>query len=199
MALGRRGVLVWGADPADAAPALRRLADREAMKVVARTPRSRKNKGRQGEIEVMHMFRDAGYTDAARAPGSGAYRPYGSGDLSPWPGDLAFVKPWLVEVKYAEASVAGGERTWPGSTFIKATLRDLSKLADRRNAQFGIRVREIPVLFTRANFEPWRVFVRDHVFHGPLTEDVRGEVDRWVEVDQYFFFAVIEPHWRDRG
>ena len=167
-------------------------------KIVAKTPRSRKNKGRQGEIEVMHLFRDAGYTDAARAPGSGAYRPYGAGDLSPWPGDLAFVRPWLVEVKYAEASIAGGTKTWSGSTFIKATLRDLGKLADRRNAQPGRRHRDIPVLFTRANFEPWRVFVRDGVFR-EATVPGFPHPDRWVEVDARFFFDVIEPVWRDRG
>ena len=80
--------------------------------------------------------------------------------------------------------------------------RDLTKLAARRNQVSGIRHRDIPVLWTRSNFEPWRVFVPRNIFlavFGPETGGTDLTVPTWVEVDQYVYFGAIEPHWRIRG
>lgn len=122
---------------------------------VLRAKRARQ-RGKQGETEVVKLWRTAGWTWAARSPGSGSLRPYGSGDVSPWPGDIIGVQPWLVEVKLAQASTAPS-REWPGSAFTRKTMHDLLQLSSRHP---GSR----PVMFMRPpsfRGEPvlWRVVV----------------------------------------
>jgi len=146
-----------------------------------------RDKGSRGEREVVAMFRSAGWDRAARSPGSGSIRPFGAGDMSPWPGDLCFVEPWLVEVKYDERVEEGGVRTWAGSTFVKATLRDLEKLWVRHAGIVG-RAAPKPVLFARANLAPWRVWVPTSLlgsWHLPL------ESHTWVEITPDLFFEEI--------
>jgi hypothetical protein len=158
--------------------------------------RGSKQKGARGEAEVVEMFRANGYAKAARSPGSGAMRPYGAGDLSPWPGDLIGVEPFLVEVKYDERVYAQGDviqRTWAGSPFIKVTLRALEKLADRHNGIVG-GTRVIPVLFARSNMKGWRVFIPQTVFLDEVQAGepcVQGFPDpTYVEVSPDDFFSL---------
>jgi hypothetical protein len=146
------------------------------------------------------MFRAAGYDRACRSPGSGAIRPYGAGDMSPWPGDLAFTGPFMVEVKYDERVWnQGGGKTWIGSTFIRKTLRDLDKLAARR--VIG-KPRPIPVLFARSNLKPWRVFVRaadlDNVlFDPPFTFVQFPGHGEWAEIPPDVFFDLFPARFDD--
>ena len=123
-------------------------------------------KGARGEREVVAMFRDAGWHGTMRAPGSGSLRSYGAGSPSPFPGDIIVkrgeyerTEPWIVEVKYDERLADGGVRTWQGSTFIMATLRDLAKETDRTKI-IG-RPSNVPVLFARSARIPWQVWVRE--------------------------------------
>lgn len=138
------------------------------------------------------MFRAAGFDRAARSPGSGSIRPYGAGDMSPWPGDLCFVDPWMVEVKYDERVEAGGERTWPGSTFVKGTLRDLAKL-QRQHAAIVGRYAPIPVLFARANLHPWRVWIPESLFLMGSDSSLGYHPGAWVEVTPWAFFEEVVP------
>lgn len=162
--------------------------------------RSAKVKGSKGEREVVAMFRAAGFDRAARSPGSGSLRPYGAGDMSPWPGDLAFVTPFMVEVKYDERVEAGGVRTWPGSTFVKATLRDLAQL-QRQHASIVGRRAAIPVLFARANLHPWRVWVNTLTFHKTYwrmeDEWFLPATVAWAEITPEMFFSEVVPRVRD--
>jgi hypothetical protein len=143
-------------------------------------------KGKRGEREVVTQFRLHGFPKAARTPGSGSLRPYGAGDASPWPGDIYGVEPYLVEVKYDEKVEAGGVRSWPGRGFIQGVLRDLDKLANRKIIG---KPSPIPVLFARANFHPWRVWVRDDWMG---VDVVRSEPPGWIEITPYTFFSAIE-------
>ena len=144
-------------------------------------------KGARGEREVVAMFRDNGWPRAARSPGSGSLRPYGEGDSSPWPGDLAFVKPFLVEVKYDERWADGGARTWMGSTFVKGVLRDLRKLQRRKAIGGGI---QIPVLFVRSAQRTWSVWVPQITFLSWFGSFKRSALDpdEWVQITVDDFF-----------
>jgi hypothetical protein len=122
------------------------------------TVKSRKGKGAQGEREVAALWRSYGWKRACPTPGSGSLRPWGAGDIPAWPGDIAFIQPFICEVK-RDQKVAQHSRGWEGSAFIRATLRDLSDLADRLNGTVGKRARVRPVGCFRANFQDWRWFI----------------------------------------
>lgn len=150
-----------------------------------------RDKGKRGEREVALLWKMAGYLRACPTPGSGGLRPYGAGDTSPWPGDIAFIQPWLCEVKFDE-KVKAPSRGWAGQSFVRRTLRDLDKLASRHIIG-GAKLR--PCLFARASFEEWHVWAREAEvlpwlgLHWPST-------DGWVELttDQFFELAlVLEP------
>lgn len=170
----------------------------------AKTSGSVRSKGQKGEREVVALFRANGYPDAVRSPGSGALRSSGAGSLSPWPGDLARVRPWLIEVKRRESSHETGEkvrRTWPGSSFIRSTLRDLTKLADYHQRMITPRPNVVPVLFIRGAHEPWRVFVTEYRFQMEMSSMTAGmppfAATGWVEITVPFFFEHIVPPVRD--
>ena len=173
------------------------------MSRTAKTSGSVRSKGQKGEREVVARYRANGYPDAVRSPGSGALRSSGAGSLSPWPGDLARVRPWLVEVKRDERSHATGEkvqRTWPGSTFIRKTLRDLDQLARFHEGMTTPRVNVVPVLWVRGGQEPWRVVVRDFRFRvGIGAQTDLGDIGRWVEVPEWFYWEHIVPPVRDQA
>lgn len=157
--------------------------------------RGSRDKGSRGEKEVVQMFRVAGWPDACRSPGSGSLRPWGAGDMSPWPGDLAYTNPFIVEVKYDEKVYRQGEkvkRTWVGSAFLREKLRDLTKLGARHNGIVGAHP-QYPVLFARSNLKPWRVFVDEPTF--AKAWGVTFSVDRatWVEITPEEFFEVVVP------
>ena len=152
-----------------------------------------RSKGQRGEREVAHLWRMAGYLRACPTPGSGGLRPYGAGDLSPWPGDIAFIRPWLCEVKFDE-HVKDHSRGWVGSSFVRARLRELTKLADRHIIG---AVRPRPVLFARGSFEDWRVFVPAADFLLWCgTYILNADPHEWVELSTSQFFElalVLEP------
>lgn len=171
------------------------------MPRTARTSGSVRSKGQKGEREVVALFRANGYPDAVRSPGSGALRSSGAGSLSPWPGDLARVKPWLIEVKRTEKSHTGTGKTWPGSTFVKGTLRDLIQLAEYHQRLTTPTPTMIPALFIRGALEPWRVFVTAARLHMSITGNwsptIPPDHQLWAEVDVPFFFEHIVPPVRD--
>lgn len=146
-------------------------------------------KGKRGEREVVTLWRQHGWPKAARSPGSGALRPYGAGDLSPWPGDLIGTEPWIVEVKYDER-VYARSRGWWGSGFLRQVLEDLGKLADRHASVIGRREPPVPVLFARSNHRPWRVFVPEPVFRRAYGLGPAGD-GGWVEVFVTQFFEEV--------
>jgi hypothetical protein len=159
-----------------------------------------RDKGSRGEREVVDIFRRHGYEGTMRAPGSGALRSYGAGDLSPFPGDLLVKRTQvdrplklIVEVKYDERVEAGGLRTLPGSTFLKATLRDLGKLTDQHNERTIGGGYKWPLLVARANLHPWRFFLREFDFLDTLHADpLRGfGLFGWVEIPEDLLFEIF--------
>lgn len=115
--------------------------------------KGRRTKGGRGEKEVSAIWRSWGFEKAVATPGSGGLRPAGAGDLSPWPGDIHAVAPFLVEVKYDER-VKQNSRGWTGEAFIRQTARDLEKLWARHDAVVG-GPKSYPVIMARANFMAW--------------------------------------------
>lgn len=152
-------------------------------------------KGKRGELEVVQLWRQAGWTGAFRTPNSGGLRPFGAGDLSPWPGDIGGIKPWLCEVKYDER-VKAPSRGWTGEAFIRRTLKDLDHLAIRHSFIVGA-TRPRPVLFARGSFEFWRVFVPEHELRPWIGDDFHGFVEPvYVELTPPMFFELaheLEP------
>lgn len=154
------------------------------------TSSTSRNKGRKGESEVVRLFRAAGFEKAARSPMSGGLRPYGAGDLSPWPGDLIGVEPWIVEVKRDERMDAPS-RGWTGSGFVRGVLRDLQALQARHAAVVG-KANPRAVLVARASFSPWRFFVCERDFRdwvGASREETAGQ--GYVELDASEFFSLV--------
>lgn len=160
------------------------------------TQKGRRTKGKRGEKEVAHLWRLAGWEKACPTPGSGGLRPFGAGDLSPWPGDIHGIAPWLCEVKYDE-KVGRPGRGWQGEGFIRATLKDLEKLWTRHSLIVGAED-PMPVLFARANLMWWRVFIPSSMlietYGRPQT--VGWDPNEWVEIgtDEFFeHFATPPP------
>lgn len=156
--------------------------------------RGRRQKGRRGEREVAAMWRAAGWSKAVPTPGSGGLRPHGAGDLSPWPGDIWGIEPWLCEVKYDE-HVYAPSWGWVGESFIRATLTDLRKLYSRHAGIIG-RADPVPALFARSNLRPWRVFVPDWaVVEAWGLSDGFVDGDGWVELEADQFFDEVATTW----
>lgn len=148
----------------------------------------RRTKGQRGEREAAAIWKSLGFPKACRSPGSGAIRSWGAGDLSPWPGDLAFTGPFLVEVKYDERMRVPGRSGVVGEAFVRQTARALEKLAKRHNGTVGARHRTIPVLMARGSWEPWRYFVAESDLRGWLgVESPTLEGSVWVELDGLTF------------
>lgn len=145
-----------------------------------------RQKGKAGEREVVELWRAHGWPRAARSPGSGAVRPYGAGDMSPWPGDLFGTRPWLVEVKFDE-KVKAHSRGWEGEAFIRSTLKGLAKLSLRHNAVVGAG-RVLPVLFARGTLRAWRVFVPSPLFVARFGGSPNHSDVSWTEIDVEDFF-----------
>lgn len=120
--------------------------------------RSSQQKGKRGEREVVAYWRLYGWDKAHRSPGSGALRPYGARDLSPYPCDVVGIAPFMCEVKYDERARKAG-RGWPGQAFVKATLKDLQTTWFAHAGVVGSRHDPIPCAFVRGSFEDWTVWV----------------------------------------
>lgn len=151
-------------------------------------------KGRSGELEVRDIWRAHGWTAAGRSPGSGALRPHGVQDVSPWPGDLFGTGHWIVEVKRDER-VAAPSRGWVGEAFVRGRARDLERLVARhRESRMGLAVVE-GCLWARANRSRWTVWVAEEVlatalgavYHVPPA----GVGLAWVAVPVEFYFDRI--------
>lgn len=117
-------------------------------------------------------------------------RPYGAGDLSPWPGDLAFTNPFIVEVKRDERANAPS-RGHPGESFIRGVLREHSALTRRHSGIVG-GSRRIAVLVARASLQPWSFFVA-----APLVTEAWGlsapaDPESFVGLDEFRFFEVVD-------
>lgn len=155
-----------------------------------------RGKGRRGEREVAATWRARGYTRAAPTPGSGGMRPYGAGDLSPWPGDIWGIEPWLCEVKFDEhvtdPSGRSQTRGWDGSGFVREVLRSLQALWGRHNGIIGRREEMLPVLAARASFQAWRWFVPDWLFAEWAMPERAGffDAESWVELREEEFFEL---------
>lgn len=151
----------------------------------------KRTKGQRGEREAAAFWQSLGFERACRSPGSGAIRSWGAGDLSPWPGDLAFTGSFLVEVKFDERMKVRGRSGVAGEAFVRQTGRALQKLAKRHNGTVGARHRTIPVLQARASWEPWRWFVDEsdlRVFLGlPHPDGLQEPVGALVEVSEFLF------------
>ncbi len=155
--------------------------------------KGRKTKGQRGEREAAAYWQTLGFPDACRSPGSGAIRSWGAGDLSPWPGDLAFTGPFLVEVKYDERMKVRGRSGVMGEAFIRQTARALEKLSKRHEGTVGRRHRTVPVIQARGSLEPWRFFVRESDFRrflgaAPLLVPTQP---LWVELDGFILGAFV--------
>jgi hypothetical protein len=139
-------------------------------------------KGSRAEREVVALWRANGWPRACRSPGSGSLRPYGPRDASPWPGDLAHVEPWIVEVKCDERAVIKGRHGIEGEAFIRATLRRMPSAPIVGSKRYRC-------LFVRSNRRPWRVWVqpelleRTHVGRVPY-------VAGWLEMPYEAFFEL---------
>lgn len=159
-----------------------------------------RRRGKAGEYEVVKAFKAHGWPDAFRTPGSGAWRPYGAQDTSPFPLDVAsgwpagypedrrspMAGPWIVEVKFDERMAKAG-RGIIGEAFIRATL----KKVDQQWRQYvdvpGARKIQ-PALWGRASNQQWRVFVRTAaVLEWVGSATVRPEL-QWLEVPADTFF-----------
>ena len=140
-----------------------------------------RRKGSRAEREVVAMWRANGWPRACRSPGSGALRPYGPRDASPWPGDLAHVGPWIVEVKCDERAASLGRHGIEGEAFVRFVLR---RMGPRSEVVGSKRWR---CLFVRSARRPWRVWVQPellaatHAGRVPMT-------DGWLEVTPGDFF-----------
>lgn len=89
--------------------------------------RSQRQKGKKGELEVVHLARDAGFTDARRAGDAGQV----DGDVGPIPGAY-------LEVRRRE------------QLSIEAWAREVEAEAEARGRG------EVPVLIFRTSGQPWR-------------------------------------------
>lgn len=151
----------------------------------------RKTRGAAGEREVVRWLRVHGWSEAFRTPGSGAWRPYGAADVSPFPVDVAtgwppdwpedrrqpLNGPWMFEVKFNESLDTYG-RGWPGEAFVRKTLRTLQQQAAAYNR--GTTGREIhAALWGRTAGTTWRVWVPAGLY---LQGSIRTDPADWVEV-----------------
>jgi hypothetical protein len=161
-----------------------------------RTKAGAKQKGKTGEREVAALWRSYGWEKACPTPGSGALRPWGAGDIPAWPGDIAFIGSWCCEVKRTEKMNAATGRAntkgWDGEAFIRATIREHSKLVDRLNTSVGGK-RWRSVVVGRASFQPWRWFIPEtafRVYQGALP--MARYDGYWVELstDHFFEYAL---------
>lgn len=157
------------------------------------TARGRRDKGKRAEREVARLWRFNGWPKAVPTPGSGGLRPFGAGDLSPWPGDIHGCAPWLIEVKWDE-KVKLPSRGWVGEAFIRLTLKALDKLATRHAGIVGAED-PIPVLFARGNLEWWRVFIPSWLFIETYgrPQTVGWDPNEWVEIGTDEFFEHFAP------
>lgn len=151
-------------------------------------------KGKRAEREVARLWRAHGWTRAVPSPGSGSLRPMGARDLSPWPGDIARIEPWLCEVKWDE-KVRASSRGWMGEAFIRRTCRRLEELWHRHASIVGAESPN-PVLFARASYMDWECWVPDWLFldHYAPGEDIdyTGWNGAWVNlpVEEFFELAL---------
>lgn len=152
-------------------------------------------KGKRGEREVVHLWVAYGWDDAVKSPSSGGIRRYGAGDLSPWPGDVAGISPWICEVKHDEELKRPSRNGWVGEGFTRRTLIDLEKLWARHAGTIGKRVAPIPVLFARPTYEDWRVFVQATVFEAAVGASLGGS--GWVQLYPEQFFDDVAIPLRD--
>lgn len=165
--------------------------------------RRRRQRGKRGEREVVHLWRANGWTGAYRQPGSGALRR--EGEPPPLPGDIGGVWPWLVEVKFDVRS-SRPSRGWTGEAFIRSTLRRLTSTW-RVTLVTGGEVMK-PVLFVRSDAahgervkDAWRVFVPSLLFRltfnlPPILEE--EAMRDWVEISVPMFFAEFASPPRNR-
>lgn len=157
-------------------------------------------KGKRGEREVVRLWLAYGWPEAVRSPSSGGIRPYGAGSLSPWPGDVANIQPWICEVKHDEELRRPSRNGWVGEGFTRRTLVELEKLWARHAGTIGKRVTPMPVLFARPSYEDWRVFVQADVFEfavGYESTD-RSVLDSiWVQLTPEQFFDDVAIPLRD--
>lgn len=153
------------------------------------------DKGKRGEREVVRMWIAAGWTDAVKSPQSGGVRRYGARDISPWPGDVADIQPWICEVKFDEELKRPSRNGWVGEGFTRRTLIDLESLWARHARTIGKRVAPIPVLFARPTFEDWRVFVQATVFEAVVGASSGGS--GWVQLTPEQFFDDVAIPLRD--
>lgn len=148
------------------------------------------DKGKRGEREVVHLWLNYGWEEAVKSPNSGGIRRYGAGDISPWPGDIAGIDPWICEVKHDEELKRPSRNGWVGEGFTRRTLVSLEKLWARHAGTIGKRVAPIPVLFARPSYEDWRVFVQATTFLHAAGWSVLFAVDgaEWIQLtpDQFF-------------
>lgn len=160
----------------------------------------KRTKGKQGEREAAAMWRHHGWGAACPSPGSGGMRPYGAGDLSPWPGDLHGVSPWLVEVKRDE-KLAATSRTFQGHGFVRGVLRSLAALWIRHAGVVG-GARPLPVMMGRSNFDAWRFFVPVWLLEEWLGTKMPSGSEEWVELEESEFFSLaeaIQPPMQGQG
>lgn len=173
----RRAALVSKLGPAGASAVLR----------AGRAPR---DKGKRGEREVRDIYRAHGWTDAALAPGSGALRPYGPRDVSPWPCDLIGTGDWIVEVKFDEAAGAPS-RGWTGEAFVRRTLRRLDQTWRRHvDATIGVAPPR-PCAWIRPSRAPWRVWLPTGLLDTSLGGWYDSRLAGWVGVPLELYFAAI--------
>ena len=113
-----------------------------------------------------------------------------------------------MEVKRTEKSTVGGGRTWPGSSFIRTTLRDLTKLTQRHRDMVTPRPTVLPTMWLRGSFEEWRVFVPLRLMEDAILPKLQAgplapAMIEWVEIGPNFFFELderlVEPGRLDKA
>lgn len=178
----------------------KRVVDPAAMKRARR-------RGRNGEYEVVRAFKQRGWPDAFRTPGSGSWRPYGAQDTSPFPLDVAsgwpegwpldergpMAGPWMVEVKFDERMGRPGRSGVLGESFIRATAKKAHQQWHQYIDVPGSRPVQ-PAFFGRASNGHWRVFVPQTTLVNWLVGSTaaRAPTD-WVEVSYDLFFDELAP------
>lgn len=144
-------------------------------------------KGSRAERQVVALWRENGWPRACRSPGSGSLRPYGAQDSSPWPGDLAHVEPWIVEVKCDERAARIGRSGIEGEAFVRAALRRLAGTLERSRITGR---RRYACLFLRSNRRPWRVWTSADVLAAAHRRRRVPSCEGWLQLDVETFFAL---------
>jgi hypothetical protein len=166
----------------------------------------RRMRGKSGEREVVQQHKLNGWPDAFRTPGSGAWRPYGAGDSSPFPLDVAagwptgwssdrrspMAGPVMVEVKFDERMMQASRKGIVGEAFVRATCRKTEQQWRQYRSSPGSRM-VWPVVFARANRSPWRIFVLEQMLgrYVGIAGATALSVD-WVEVSDDLYWNLLK-------